>query len=148
MNSPASSMQLTRGADYAVRIMIHLAGLPGNERLLLPALAAVAGAPPSFLSKVLQALTRAGLIASRRGQQGGFEILPSGREASVLDVVEAIDGPIRLNVCLQHGASCTRKTWCPAHPVWQKAQTAMIDVLRTAKVASLSPVSINIEPAR
>jgi Rrf2 family protein len=137
-------MQLTRGADYAVRIMIHLASLPGNERLLLPALAAAAGAPPSFLSKVLQALTRAGLIASRRGQQGGFEILPRGRDATVLEVVEAIDGPIRLNVCLQHGASCNRKTWCPAHPVWQKAQAAMIDVLRTAKVAELSPVSINI----
>ena len=134
-------MQLTRGADYAVRIMIYLAGIPGNERVLLPALAKAASAPPSFLSKVLQALTRAGLIASRRGQQGGFEILPRGREASVLEVVEAIDGPIRLNVCLQHGPSCSRKTWCSAHPVWQKAQEAMIEVLRSARVANLSPAS-------
>lgn len=140
MNSPASSMQLTRGADYAVRIMIHLAGLPDNERVLLPTLAAAANAPASFLSKVLQALTRAGLIASRRGQQGGFEILPQGRAASVLEVVEAIDGPIRLNVCLGQGQDChcSRKHWCPANPVWQQAQEAMIGVLRDSKVAELA----------
>jgi Rrf2 family protein len=138
MNSPASSMQLTRGADYAVRIMIHLAGLPDNERVLLPTLAAAANAPASFLSKVLQALTRAGLIASRRGQQGGFEILPQGRAASVLEVVEAIDGPIRLNVCLEHGSGCGRKGWCPANPVWKEAQAAMVDVLRSSKVAELA----------
>ena len=131
-------MQLTRGADYAVRIMIHLATLPENERVLLPALAAAANAPASFLSKVLQALTRAGLISSRRGQLGGFEMLPRGRQASVLEVVEAIDGPIRLNVCVQHGPSCSRKSWCPAHPVWQLAQAAMIDVLRSASIADLA----------
>jgi Rrf2 family protein len=132
-------MQLTRGADYAVRIMIYLAGLPDNERVLLPTLAAAANAPASFLSKVLQALTRAGLIASRRGQQGGFEMLPQGRAASVLEVVEAIDGPIRLNVCLEHGCSgCGRKHWCPANPVWQQAQEAMIEVLRSSKVAELA----------
>lgn len=131
-------MQLTRGADYAVRIMIHLAGLPDNERVLLPTLAAAANAPASFLSKVLQALTRAGLIASRRGQQGGFEILPQGRNASVLDVVEAIDGPIRLNVCLDHCGVCSRKHWCPANPVWQKAQDAMLEVLRSSKVADMA----------
>jgi Rrf2 family protein len=131
-------MQLTRGADYAVRIMIHLVGLPDNERVLLPTLAAAANAPASFLSKVLQALTRANLIASRRGQQGGFEILPQGRAASVLEVVEAIDGPIRLNVCLGQGCNCGRKHWCPANPVWQRAQEAMISVLRESKVAELA----------
>jgi Rrf2 family protein len=137
MNIPASSMQLTRGADYAIRVMVHLASLPENERVLLPALAAASGAPSSFLSKVLQALTRAELIYSRRGQQGGFEILPRGRQASLLEVVEAIDGPIRFNLCLQ-GGSCERKALCPSHPVWQRAQTAMTDVLRSAIVSELA----------
>lgn len=142
MNSPASSMQLTRGADYAVRIMIHLAGLPENERVLLPTLAGVSGAPASFLSKVLQALTRAGLISSRRGQQGGFELLPRGREATVLEVVEAIDGTVRLNLCLNHGSHCIRQEWCAAHPIWEKAQSAMIEVLSTSKVAELAKQQI------
>ncbi len=93
-----SSMQLTRAADYGVRVMIHLATLTAEERALLPALALATGAPESFLSKVLQALSRAELITSWRGKSGGFAILPLGRNASMYDVIEAIDGPICLNV--------------------------------------------------
>jgi Rrf2 family protein len=131
-------MQLTRAADYGVRVMIHLATLPAKERVRLPALARATGAPKSFLSKILQGLCRAELIASRRGQAGGFEILPAGRQASVRAVVEAIDGPICLNLCLVSGISCKRKLHCPAHPVWAKAQEAMLAVLNTASVAELA----------
>lgn len=138
MGRSGSSMQLTRAADYAVRVMIHLATLPANERTLLPALARATGTPESFLSKVLQALCRAGFIASRRGQSGGFEMLPAGRQASIREVIEAIDGPICLNVCLVSGASCSRKPYCPAHPIWVRAQEAMLGVLNTATVAGLA----------
>ena len=131
-------MQLTRAADYAVRVMIHLATLPAHERALLPALARATGAAQSFLSKVLQALCRAGFMVSRRGQSGGFEILPPGRKASIRMVVEAIEGPIALNLCLVSGASCGRKANCPAHPIWSRAQEAMLAVLNTATVADLA----------
>ncbi len=131
-------MQLTRAADYATRVMVYLAAQPGNQRVFLPALAEATAVPSSFLSKVLQALTRAGMVSSRRGQQGGFQILPRGRQASVRTVVEAIDGPINLNVCMLHGAGCNRKPWCPAHPVWVEAQGAMLKVLDAAKIADLS----------
>ncbi len=133
-----SSMQLTRAADYGVRVMIHLATLPSDERALLPALAEATEAPESFLSKVLQALARAQLISSWRGKSGGFAILPRGREASMFEVVEAIDGPLCLNVCLTSGKSCSRKAWCPAHPVWARAQRALMDVLTGTKVAELA----------
>jgi Rrf2 family iron-sulfur cluster assembly transcriptional regulator len=135
-------MQLTRAADYAVRVMVHLATLPERERALLPALAGATGAPESFLSKVMQALSRAKLIKSRRGYAGGFEILPLGREASMREVIEAIDGPIFLNVCLISGTSCAREANCPAHPVWIKAQTAMMDVLSGALIAEMASQAI------
>ena len=138
MEKSNPSMQLTRAADYAVRVMIHLATLPEEERALLPTLALATGAPSSFLSKVLQTLARSGLIASRRGQLGGFEILTRGRRASIREVIEAIDGPICLNVCLQHGKSCSRKSWGPAHLVWAQAQAAMLQVLGSAIVADLA----------
>jgi Rrf2 family protein len=138
MAQSGSTMQLTRAADYAVRVMIHLATLPAQERALLPSLAAATGAPKSFLSKVLQALCRAGFIVSRRGQAGGFEIMPSGREATVRDVIESIDGPICLNLCLVSGITCNRSSYCPAHPIWEKAQEAMLDVLNAATVAELA----------
>lgn len=131
-------MQLTRAADYGVRVMIHLTGPSTEARISLPALAEAADAPESFLSKVLQALSRAGLISSRRGQSGGFQISPRGRAASMLEVIEAIDGPICLNVCLVSERSCHRKAHCPAHPIWAKAQTAMLDVLSGAMIAELA----------
>ena len=141
MERSGSSMQLTRAADYAVRVMIHLATLPTHERALLPALARATGTPKSFLSKILQALCRAGFIASQRGKTGGFEILRPGRQASIRAVVEAIDGPISLNVCLLSGAVCNRKTHCPAHPVWVKAQEAMLEALNSATIAELAAQS-------
>ena len=138
MKRSSSSMQLTRAADYAVRVMVYLATLPAGERALLPALAEATGAPESFLSKVLQALSRARLISSHRGQTGGFEILARGRKASMREVIEAIDGPLFLNVCLISGESCARKQWCPAHPVWAQAQRAMLEVLSSAVIADLA----------
>jgi len=131
-------MQLTRAADYAVRVMIHLAALPEGQRSLLPGLAKATGVPDSFLSKVLQALVRARMVSSRRGQLGGFEILQRGREASVREVVEAVEGPINLNVCLLHGKGCDRKSRCLAHPVWADAQSAMLKVLNGALIADLA----------
>jgi Rrf2 family protein len=138
MKKPNSSMQLTRAADYAVRVMVQLAASPTDQRVLLPELAAATDAPESFLSKVLQALSRAGLIDSKRGQTGGFHISSRGRAASMLDVVEAIDGPILLNLCLASGKSCHRKAHCPASPVWERAQRAMLQVLSQAKIADMA----------
>lgn len=131
-------MQLTRAADYAVRVMVFLATLRAGQRASLSEIVKTTGAPDSFLSKVLQGLTRARLITSRRGPAGGFEISVLGRGASMRDVVEAIDGPIHLNVCLSERRSCPRKDWCPAHPVWVKAQDALLAVLDSAMVADLA----------
>jgi Rrf2 family protein len=136
-----SSMQLTRAAYYAIRVMVYLASLPDDSRVLLPSLAESTGAPASFLSKILQALVRAGLIVSRRGKAGGFTILRHAREASMYDVVEAIEGPVCLNLCLADGTSCERAETCPAHPVWAEAQRAMLDVLRRASIAELARTS-------
>jgi Rrf2 family protein len=138
-----SSMQLTRAADYAVRVMVHLVGQPEGTRASLVSLSEATAAPESFLSKVLQALTRAGMIYSQRGQSGGFEISQPGRKASMLEVIEAIGGPVRLNVCLASGKSCVRKVWCPAHPVWVRAQEAMLEVLRKTSIAELAAQASN-----
>jgi DNA-binding IscR family transcriptional regulator len=84
---------------------------------------------------------------------GGFEMLAAGRRASIRKVIEAIDGPIYLNICLLSGASCKRKTYCPAHPIWVQAQEAMLAVLDTSTVAELAdrtlilPAQLSAQPA-
>ena len=54
------------------------------------------------------------------------------------EVIEAIDGPMNLNVCLGNDPTCSRKHWCPAHPVWVKAQEALLDVLNEARISDLT----------
>jgi Rrf2 family protein len=131
-------MQLTRAADYAVRVLIHLAGQPAHTRASRAGLAEAAECPEQFLSKVLQSLTRAGLVVSHRGNTGGFELPVSRREVSLLEVVEAIEGPVRLNLCLSSEDACARHGACPAHPVWEEAQSAMLDVLRKRTIGDLA----------
>jgi len=131
-------MQLTRAADYAVRVMLHLASQPEGAVISRSTLAQASETPESFLSKILQAMARAGLIQARRGVVGGFTLLPRGRQASMLDVVESIDGPVALNVCLNPGGCCELVEGCAARQVWVEAQAAMVGVLRRAKIAKLA----------
>jgi DNA-binding IscR family transcriptional regulator len=78
------------------------------------------------------------------------------RTASVLEVVEAVEGPIRLNLCLTSDHGCTRQGWCPAHGVWAEAQAALLQVLREATISFLAqqaamarkPAIVAIDEAR
>jgi len=115
-----------------------LAGLPPGTRASRGELAREAECPEQFLSKVLQSLTRAGLVVSHRGNTGGFE-LPAARSGTpLLDIVQAIEGPVRLNVCLSSDHACSRQQWCPAHSVWAEAQKAMLGVLQSVSVGHLA----------
>lgn len=131
-------MQLTRAADYAVRIMIHMAMLPPGSRPNCGMLARIGEIPEHFVLKILQSLVRARLIQSQRGAGGGFTLAVAPQEITLLEVVEAIEGPTALNTCLSHGIGCSRKAWCPAHVVWAEAQEAMTAVLRRATIAALA----------
>ncbi len=131
-------MQLTRAADYAVRVMIHLAGLPPGTRVSQADLAKAVECPSPFLAKVLQRLARAGLILTRRGNAGGIELPEAHRSASMLTVVEAIEGPVQLNVCLEPERGCSRQGWCPASGVWAACQVALTNILRSATMDDLA----------
>jgi Rrf2 family protein len=131
-------MNITRAADYAVRVMVHLAGLPAGSCVARPDLTRATATPDSFLAKVLQQLVQAGMITSRRGSGGGFRLGVSPESISLLDVIEAIEGPTQLNTCLEPGPSCERKSWCAAHAVWVEAQSALQGVLRSASLAELA----------
>jgi Rrf2 family protein len=131
-------MQLTRAADYAVRVMIHLAGFPPGTRVSRPELSTAAECPEQFLCKVLQSLTRAGLVVSHRGNTGGFELEERKRNASLLEIIEAIEGPIRLNLCLGSDHGCSTQEWCPSQCVWADAQRALKTVLDQATISDMA----------
>jgi Rrf2 family protein len=133
-----NSMQVTRATDYAVRIMVELANLPPGDKVQLNELIESTGVRGSFLSKVVQRLVHAGMVSSHRGTRGGFSLRVPGEEITLLDVIEAIEGPTQMNLCLGNGPGCERKSWCGVHPVWQKAQSAFVQMLASESIAHLA----------
>ena len=132
------TMQINRATDYAVRVMNHLATLPPGSKAQLIALEHATGVRGSFLSKVMQRLVHAGFVASQRGNGGCFCLHVDSDKTSLVEVIEAMEGPMHLNQCLATGASCERKSWCGVHPIWERAQATVRDVLASVSIGQLS----------
>ena len=123
-------MQITRQADYALRAMLYLARLDANQRAATSQIAEEQEIPPSFLAKIISQLSIAGLIHTSRGARGGVSLARRPEDISLLDVVEAIDGPITLNECTQDPSLCTFGDSCPLHEVWCETQADLVRKLR------------------
>ena len=130
-------MQITRQADYAVRAVLYLARLGGNERAATSTVAEEQRIPPSFLAKIISQLSIAGLLHTSRGARGGVTLARDPKDISLLEVIEAIDGPIQLNECVGEDASCTFDDNCPLRPVWSDAQNELVKRLKGTNFAHL-----------
>lgn len=124
-------MQITRQADYAVRAVLYLAQLGPDRRAATSQIAEEQQIPPSFLAKIVSQLSVAGLLQTSRGARGGVSLARNPDEISLLEVVEAIDGPILLNECVLHSGACTFGDSCPMRPVWCDAQVELVGRLKT-----------------
>jgi Rrf2 family protein len=131
-------MQITRTADYGVRVMTRLAAAPKSTRMTVADLAQESGASVAFTGKILQRLGSARLVVSRRGYEGGFELARPADSISLLDIVSALEGPLCLNECLPGGSGCDRQPSCSAHEVWADAQAALAAVLAAAPLDRLA----------
>ena len=123
-------MQITRQADYAVRAVLHLARVGNAERSATSMIAKEQNIPPSFLAKIISQLSIAGLLHTSRGARGGVTLAREPKDITLLEVVEAIDGPIQLNECVGNSGACTFDENCPIKPVWCDAQDELVGRLR------------------
>ncbi|HSQ27424.1 MAG TPA: Rrf2 family transcriptional regulator [Anaerolineales bacterium] len=124
-------MQITRQADYAVRAVLYLAQLGPEKKAATSQIAQEQQIPPSFLAKIVSQLSVAGLLQTSRGARGGVTLAKAPEEISLLEVVEAIDGPILLNECVASSGVCTFGDSCPMRPIWCDAQSVLVNRLRT-----------------
>ncbi len=131
-------MRLTKACEYGIRAMIYLATQQPDQVVFAREIAAACNIPPSYLAKVLQMLSRVGLVRSHQGASGGFILARAPEEIVVQEIVEAIDGPIFQNSCLLNECQdCTEAT-CPVYAVWSRAQKALTSVLQGITVAQLT----------
>ncbi len=123
-------MQITRQADYAVRAVLYLARLGNTERAATSTVAEEQRIPPSFLAKIISQLSIAGLLHTSRGARGGVTLARDPKDITLLEVIEAIDGPIQLNECVGEDAECTFDGECPLRSVWCDAQEMLVKRLK------------------
>jgi Rrf2 family protein len=131
-------MEITRQADYAVRSMVHLAELPLDGRISTATISGAEGIPLPFLTKVISRLATAGLVTTSRGMGGGVSLARPPEKISLLQVVEAVDGPIVLNHCLLRQGACDRDSHCAAHDVWSEIQSRLVTELGSVSMKDLA----------
>ena len=131
------ALKLVRADDYAVRAMIHLACVPEGSTALRNEIAEAQRIPGSFMAKILRRLVRARLLHSSRGVKGGFGLAKPASEISMLDILEAIEGPLSLARCVPDPRGCEWSSGCPAAAVWSKVQVAVRGILGNADLETL-----------
>lgn len=136
-------MQITRQADYALRAVIYLARLADGEKASTKDIAEEQQIPPSFLAKIVSQLSIAGLIQTSRGARGGVSLAKPPEDISILEVVEAIDGPLLLNECTNNPETCPFGEDCPLHHIWCEAKNDLHEKLATATFARANLIPVN-----
>ena len=131
-------MEITRQADYAVRTVLDLARSPLGIRVRTSEIAERQKIPPTFLAKIVARLSVAGLVRTTRGATGGLSLARAPGEINLLEVVEAIDGPLAVNACVLDPDTCGFGETCPVHQVWCEAQSLLSNRLRETTFAQLS----------
>ena len=131
-------MHVSSKSRYAVRALVELALRTGGEvrTVSVADLASERDLPAQFLEQLFGALRRGGLLSSHRGAGGGFAFARRPEGVSVLDVVEALDGPVSVAACT--GGHCDREDSCGSASVWREAETAFEGVLASTTIADLA----------
>lgn len=129
-------MEITRRTDYAIRLMLALAEGDGGP-ISVRELADKQQVPYPFARGIQRDLVAAGLAQSKRGASGGLMLARPGSEITLLDVIEAVEGPIALNICTADPDWCQRMGACSVHQVWRGADALVKEYFGTKSLAGL-----------
>ena len=140
-------MKLTRGTDYGILGILYLAIQPFEKLILLHEIAESQDIPESYLAKIFQDLSKGGLVRSRRGAKGGFTLARPASEITLRQVIEALQGPISLNRCLDIRDECPRLESCSVAPVLREAQAQLLETLGAATFDVLARESLALQEA-
>lgn len=124
-------------ADYAVVLM---ACIDKHSKTLLSAsqIAGLTSLPEAATSKILKSLQQAGLLRSKRGQSGGYELAYTANNISVAQIIAAVDGPIALTACLSDIENdCSMESLCPTRNGWDKVNKKIKEALHSISLQEI-----------
>ena len=126
--------------------MLHLGSQPERRMVLVRDIAEALDIPFPFLSKVVQTLVRRGLVNSHKGRGGGITLARPAKEITLLEVVEAVDGPGLTKTCVLGLSECSDTAPCPLHQQWGKIRDDIVGLLSNQDLAAFSG-QIGVEQA-
>lgn len=131
-------IRLTKAGEYGLRAVRYMVENADKGRVSIGDISENKNIPEPFLRKLFKPLVQQEIIISTRGVSGGVKLARKPEEITVLEVVEALEGPLALNECLLDDAACEFLAECGMHDVWEEAQAAMAKVLRSKNLTDLS----------
>jgi FeS assembly SUF system regulator len=137
-------LRVTKLTDYATVVLTVLASEPDTV-LSAAGLAERAGLEMPTVAKVLKPLAQAGLVEGFRGATGGYRLARRADEVNLVDIVEAMEGPLGMTECSVHAGACGIESSCGVRANWRRINDVVADALRGVTLADmLAPVA----PAR
>jgi len=134
-------LKITADTDCGVMALFDIAYHSCGSRTQTREIAARQGLPEGHIEQVFQKLKRAHLVRSLRGPAGGYHLARADAEITIGDVVRAVDGAVRLVVCLRDdcktGNRCERRDSCVTRGVWQRASNILMEILDSVTLADL-----------
>jgi len=131
-------LRLSKKADYALMAMKHLAADAPHGTASAREIAERYDIPLELLAKVLQQLTRRGLLLSQMGIHGGYHLARPTTTISVADIIEAIDGPLAITACGPADERCEQFSKCNVRdPLW-RVKDRIVAVLQTFSLSEMA----------
>jgi Rrf2 family protein len=124
-------VQITRQADYAIRTILYLTQLGVQHPVATRQIAKEQRIPPSFLAKIVSQLSLAGLLHTSRGATGGVMLSRHPENISLLEVIESIDGPIRVNECVGERGTCSMCSSCSMHEIFCDIRAELVNKMQS-----------------
>jgi Rrf2 family protein len=140
-------LNLSRRVEYGLMALSHMAAKGGERPIAARTIAAECSIPPELLGKVLQALTRAGLVHATPGAQGGYRLAKSLEQLTLGSVVEALEGPVRLTRCQCSAAKCDRFLTCTIRKPVSGIQSQLVHFVHGVSLSSLKRNAPLVSPA-
>ena len=132
-------MIYSRSTQYAIRAMARLAALPAGTFVPVRDLAHDAQVPLAFLAKIMQTLTRRGLLASQKGPGGGIALSRAAAAITLEDIVVAVDGQELVSTCILGLQRCSDASPCVVHEEWKRLRNELQRSLHERTLADIVP---------
>lgn len=135
------AIQISRKAEYALRAMMHIAGLEEGELYTAKNISSSKDIPLKFLEKILQALVGNDLLSVSYGPKGGYRLARSAEKITFWDIIQAVEGPLRINLCIGEEPECDNEN-CSMKNHWKHIQGEIEKMLdKTTLAQAVAPTA-------